>query len=749
MKKTTNYSKLVVLSILLLNITTFAQNWVFQKPLADLTVQKEIRTLVNGRAYLAGNAGFHVRDWDAPQWTKIDDGYIYEFDSNISWFALTRNMNAIYYPTYPTNGGIGMLANYVNNSTGAFFDFTEFDVPNCVYCHGNEATAIISNGTTVIASVDGLMRFVRSTDYGQSYYNSSTYAPLSGSVRTGDVVGTNTYMFGSKGGQIYLSTDNGATFQLQATHPFGFHKIKKAFGTRIYAITHELANEPNSSTYSLRYSTDNGLTWLLEATGLPVQKLNTLEFEGDWLYLAGDSGVYSKSSESASWVNESANLVNSSFNSISYVGGRLFSVTGNIGDNSNQVYSRADEVGAQWELFNQGISSTYNLKFVTGNKMILHSIGNNKYFLREAATGWTKQLATGENQDKPIQKVLTDSQGKLYILNGFNPSNGDNFILKKSIDGGLTFTSHSVDNSIYYYIMDIYSVNDSGLLLFSSNKSLYVYDFNTNTHQHIYTLANNESFIGKPLIDNNGVIYFTYTNNSVFGSRFSKKTTNLGSSFTDFSYGDTPFSAEKIIDQYIYDYQGQIRYNIVTNSIQNINLPANNAVLKIDLLRNNTHMFAQWYDNSVMPTQLHLYQSTNGGNSWTEINQPFNILNYDNFNGAYSYSTDLNNDLYLQVADYSNTSNSGIYKLTNALSSDTTTASIFSIYPNPTKGIIQISGLKQAEEVTIYNMLGQQVLTQKLTNANQTLDISALNSGSYFMKISALDTHQTITLLKE
>ena len=59
---------------------------------------------------------------------------------------------------------------------------------------------------------------------------------------------------------------------------------------------------------------------------------------------------------------------------------------------------------------------------------------------------------------------------------------------------------------------------------------------------------------------------------------------------------------------------------------------------------------------------------------------------------------------------------------------------IFSVFPNPTKELIQISGLKSKQSTyIIVNSLGQMVLSG-IANSS-TIDCSSLTSGVYFLKI--------------
>jgi hypothetical protein len=59
----------------------------------------------------------------------------------------------------------------------------------------------------------------------------------------------------------------------------------------------------------------------------------------------------------------------------------------------------------------------------------------------------------------------------------------------------------------------------------------------------------------------------------------------------------------------------------------------------------------------------------------------------------------------------------------------------FSIYPNPTKGILSISYNNGAaiDEIIIYNQMGQKVFEGELDN--NTIDVSSLPEGMYVIEI--------------
>lgn len=84
------------------------------------------------------------------------------------------------------------------------------------------------------------------------------------------------------------------------------------------------------------------------------------------------------------------------------------------------------------------------------------------------------------------------------------------------------------------------------------------------------------------------------------------------------------------------------------------------------------------------------------------------------------------------------------------LSVDDETVNLFSVYPNPAKNQVSINTALTIESVEFYNQLGQNVLNVKGANMlNNSINVSSLNSGLYFMNISAEGRKQTIKVIKE
>jgi hypothetical protein len=66
---------------------------------------------------------------------------------------------------------------------------------------------------------------------------------------------------------------------------------------------------------------------------------------------------------------------------------------------------------------------------------------------------------------------------------------------------------------------------------------------------------------------------------------------------------------------------------------------------------------------------------------------------------------------------------------------DTPTKNDFKIYPNPTNGIINITGKPLFERVGVIDMTGREVIRQESLGQNTQIDLGSLPSGVYFVRL--------------
>lgn len=84
-----------------------------------------------------------------------------------------------------------------------------------------------------------------------------------------------------------------------------------------------------------------------------------------------------------------------------------------------------------------------------------------------------------------------------------------------------------------------------------------------------------------------------------------------------------------------------------------------------------------------------------------------------------------------------------VYASTEQLSLNTTTKPVFSLYPNPASGVINITAKDSIEKIIINNILGQNVIEMAPHAITASVDISGLQNGIY--TVTALSHGKTTT----
>ncbi|MGG7034501.1 MAG: T9SS type A sorting domain-containing protein [Flavobacterium sp.] len=85
------------------------------------------------------------------------------------------------------------------------------------------------------------------------------------------------------------------------------------------------------------------------------------------------------------------------------------------------------------------------------------------------------------------------------------------------------------------------------------------------------------------------------------------------------------------------------------------------------------------------------------------------------------------------------------------LSSDEFKTDLLRYYPNPVTDVLNISYISNITAVSVYNMLGQEVIRSKANGVDtiNQIDMSQLNNGTYIVRISADDLTKTIKVIKQ
>lgn len=103
-----------------------------------------------------------------------------------------------------------------------------------------------------------------------------------------------------------------------------------------------------------------------------------------------------------------------------------------------------------------------------------------------------------------------------------------------------------------------------------------------------------------------------------------------------------------------------------------------------------------------------------------------------------------------RVWGYSGTS--GSFKISAfdaSLSNQTFDLASLKAYPNPVKDVLNLSYTQNISQVSIFNLLGQQVLDKKLDASEAKLDMSNLAQGTYLVKVTVDNQVKTLKVVKQ
>lgn len=73
----------------------------------------------------------------------------------------------------------------------------------------------------------------------------------------------------------------------------------------------------------------------------------------------------------------------------------------------------------------------------------------------------------------------------------------------------------------------------------------------------------------------------------------------------------------------------------------------------------------------------------------------------------------------------------------------------FKYFPNPVNDVLSLKAQNNIQDISVYNMLGQEVLKAVPNNVSEEINMSSLRSGAYFVKVTINNVTETIRVLKQ
>jgi len=306
----------------------------------------------NGNSIYAGCHGLHTSTDNGNSWTQLGL-------ANLWINCIVFDGGNIYAGT---NSGI-----YVSGNSGASW--------NSIGLASVQINAIAIMGTKILAGT-----------YGFGIYSTTTNGIIWTQLAAGlidDYVfsltmsGNNIYA-GTMDG-IYVSHNNGINWAVSGLSNIWTTAISVS-GTNIYAASHD--------TSGVFISTDNGVTWDSINNGLSNKMVNALAVDGTNIYAGTYGGVFLSTDNGANWITLNIGLTNTSIQALMIYGTNVFAGTNNGG-----VF-RSSNNGQYWHSVNTGLPYSGVKTLISDSLGIYAGTSNGIHFTADSGATWT-HLDTG------------------------------------------------------------------------------------------------------------------------------------------------------------------------------------------------------------------------------------------------------------------------------------------------------------------------------------------------------------------
>ena len=92
--------------------------------------------------------------------------------------------------------------------------------------------------------------------------------------------------------------------------------------------------------------------------------------------------------------------------------------------------------------------------------------------------------------------------------------------------------------------------------------------------------------------------------------------------------------------------------------------------------------------------------------------------------------------------------NRGAYQGAGLLSNESWESNSVKVYPNPVKGILNLSYSEGINSVKVINMLGQELLSKEVNAATAQIDLSNFTNGTYLVQMTSGETTKSVRIIK-
>ncbi len=331
-----------------------------------------------------------------------------------------------------------------------------------------------------------------------------------------------------------------------------------------------------------------------------------------------------------------------------------------------------------------------------------------------------------------------------------------------------TDTKQFLNKHFSYHDGNMFKGDPSGDLRYITNQaSSYYSKYELHTNETVNDWSDLVELITK--INNSGAAFHdsleTILNTSNFIDQwvaldmFVNLDSYLGSGHNYFLYHDTNLDKFEWVAWDLNESFGTFRMSLSVSALKNLSLfyvptPTNGRPLINNMVSNSNYRqllidkACEWlqydFSNAALDGKI---------DSLANVIRPFVYADTNKFYTSQNFETNLSNDVTVQGGAVIFGLKSFILERRNSLMSELVSygclvnsvqtedlKNVFEIYPNPTQSNFTFKTFQTGSNfISIYNSIGQKVVERKTISTNETIDVSNLTSGIYFVALN--DSH--------
>jgi hypothetical protein len=332
----------------------------------------------------------------------------------------------------------------------------------------NAGTALTTVSATELGYLDGVTSAVQTQVDGKEPTlpsqtgNSGKYLTTDGSAKSWGTVSQ--YALPSQTGNSgkYLTTNGTAESWGTVTTPIKWY-LRKSYsdqgvtsfatnGTNIYVSGHT-----GGQIWS---STNSGVTWTQRTSGFGSNGVYGITFGNGIFVAVGDAGTITTSTDGITWTARTSNMGANAINTVVYANS-LFVAVGGGGGTTNTGGITYSTDGITWTRKSQSITMGVNYNAVVWdgtNWIVGGSTSTNNYIYATTPAGtWTAALdASGGST---IRHIFWDGTRHIWLSNEWYYNTGAHLGSGIALRGNMMLSSWTSRNKLYYYNGYIYTHN--------------------------------------------------------------------------------------------------------------------------------------------------------------------------------------------------------------------------------------------------------------------------------------------------